>query len=204
VQAVETSKLLSRREALKNACLLGVTANVAFSPNFAEAQQSQGNVKVLVAYFSRTGNTRLVAHQVRRALGADLFEMQPGEPYPEDSEATVKQAEKERDSGYEPPLRERVPRIEAYQTVFLGFPIWGMSAPPVIRSFLSGHDLSGKTLVPLITHGGYGLGQSLAVVARYAPSARLLKGLSMQADQERETLSRVISWLGRLPIAKQG
>jgi hypothetical protein len=134
---METSKLLSIREALNNACLLGVTANVAFSPNFAGALQSQGNVKVLVAYFSRTGNTGLIARQVRRALGADLFEIQP---------------------------------IDAYQTVFLGFPIWGMSVPPVIRSFLSGHDLSGKTLVPLITYGGYGSGQSLAVVAGTHPA----------------------------------
>jgi Flavodoxin len=70
-----------------------------------------------------------------------------------------------------------------------------MTAPPVIRSFLSGHELSGKTLVPFITHGGYGIGQSLSVVAEHAPRARLVQGFSKQADQERETLMQVTRWL---------
>ena len=93
-----------------------------------------------------------------------------------------------------------VPNIERYETVFLGFPIWGMSAPSVIRSFLSKHDLSGKTLVPFITHGGYGLGQSLSVVAEHAPQARLLEGFSLEADQERRTLEQVTSWLGGVQV----
>ena len=69
------------------------------------------------------------------------------------------------------------------------------TAPLVVRSFLSAHDLSGKTLVPFITHGGYGLGQSLAVVAEHAPQARIIEGFSKQADQERQTLTEVTRWL---------
>ena len=95
-----------------------------------------------------------------------------------------------------------VPNIDSYEVIFLGFPIWGMTAPSVIRSFLSSHDLSEKTVVPFITHGGYGLGQSLAVVAEHAPRARLIDGFAMQADQERETLSQVTSWLGGMDIAE--
>ena len=70
-----------------------------------------------------------------------------------------------------------------------------MTTPPVIRSFLSGHDLAGTTLVPFVTHGGYGLGNSLSVVAEHAPQARLLEGFAMRADQERETLAQVTRWL---------
>jgi len=75
-----------------------------------------------------------------------------------------------------------------------------MSVPPVIRSFLSGHDLAGKTLVPFITHGGYGLGDSLDVVREHAPDARILDGFSLEADQERRTLERVTGWLGGIEI----
>ena len=157
---------------------------------------------MLVAFFTRTGNTAVIARQIRRALDADLFEIQPAEPYPEDYEETVAQATRERESGFEPPLAALVPNIERYETVFLGFPIWGMSAPSVIRSFLSKHDLSGKTLVPFITHGGYGLGESLSVVAEHAPQARLLEGFSMEADQERRTLEQVTSWLGGVQITR--
>ncbi len=159
---------------------------------------SNSNTKVLVAYFTRTGNTRLIATQIARALDATVFQIVPASAYPADYEAQVAQAERERQQNYEPPLNASVPNIQSFETVFLGFPIWGMTAPSVIRSFLTQHDLSGKTLVPFITHGGYGLGNSLTVVADHAANARLVKEFSKQCDQERETLSEVTQWLGQV------
>jgi flavodoxin len=154
--------------------------------------------KTLVAVFTRSGNTRVIAGQLQRALGADLFEIQPARPYPEDYEQTVDQARRERDSGFEPALKATVPNIAAYETLFLGFPVWGETAPPIIRAFLSAHDLSGKAIRPFITHGGYGLGSSLSVLRSHAPRARLLDAFSMEADQERRTLNRVTAWLGEI------
>jgi flavodoxin len=161
----------------------------------ALAQQAQG--KALVAYLTRSGNTRVIAKQISRSLNADLFEIRTAQPYPEDYFEMVAQAERERASGFEPPLAALVTNIASYETVFLGFPIWGQTAPSVIRSFLSSHDLSGKTIVPFITHGGYGLGSSLEVVAAHAPKAMLAEGLTMQADQERQTVETVTDWLSR-------
>lgn len=67
----------------------------------------------------------------------------------------------------------------------------------MIRSFLASHDLAGKTLVPFITHGGYGPGGSLSVLAAHAPKSRLVNtGLVMQDTQEKQTLQRVTDWLG--------
>jgi flavodoxin len=189
----------SRREAL-GSIVLPLIAGASAWADTSAAQQRASNTKVLVAYFSRTGNTRVIANQIRRARGADLFEIQPAASYPEDYEVTVKQADEERAAGYEPPLKDTIPNIAAYDTVFLGFPIWGTTAPAVVRSFLSKHDMSEKTLVPFVTHGGYGLGQSLAVVAAHAPRARLLKEFSMRADQERETLSQVTDWLRQTSV----
>ena len=156
--------------------------------------------KVLVAYFTRTGNTGVIARQIRRALSADLFEIQSNEPYPEDYEQTVSQAVRERDSGYRPPLKSSVPNISAYEVAFLGFPIWGETAPPVIRSFLSQHDLSGKAVVPFITHGGYGQGRSMNVVREHAPRASILNPFVLEADQERRTLTQVSRWLSGVNI----
>jgi flavodoxin len=165
------------------------------------ATAAQGDAKraartrTLVAYFSRSGNTRVVAGLIQRARGADLFEIRPANPYPEDYLETVAQARKESSSAYKPALAAKVPRIADYDTVFLGFPIWGETLPPVIRSFLAEHDLSGKNLIPFVTHGGYGLGNSLSVLASDAPKARLLNGFTMEADQERRTMERVTGWL---------
>ena len=69
--------------------------------------------RTLVAFFSRTGNTRVIAGQIRRAHWADIFEIVPATPYPEDYQETVSQAQRERDSGFEPPLRETVRAIAA-------------------------------------------------------------------------------------------
>lgn len=158
----------------------------------------QGGSRTLVAYFSRSGNTRVIAGLIHRELGADLFEIRPASPYPEDYLDTVEQARQERDRGIEPALEAQVSNMGVYDTVYLGFPIWGETTPPVIRSFLRAHDLSGKTLIPFVTHGGYGLGNSQSVLASHAPRAQLRRGFSLEADQERRTMNRVKSWLSTI------
>jgi flavodoxin len=194
--------LMSPRRALPVGLLWSLVAGSTLSARPSRAQAAGSGSRVLVAYFSRTGNTRVIAGQIRRARDADLFEIRPAEPYPEDYEETVAQARRERDEGYEPPLAATVPDIATYDTVFLGLPIWGGTAPPVIRSFLSAHDLSGKTLVPFVTHGGYGRGQSLQVIRSHAPRSRVSQGFTMEADQERRTLETVTRWLQDVPTSR--
>ena len=186
---------MTRRNALAGTVLAGFSASLGLRPSPAEAQHSSKSSRTLVAYFTRSGNTKVIAGKVRRDLDADLFEIQPTTPYPEDYEATVGQAEREKQAGYEPPLKELVADIGAYTTVYLGFPIWGSTAPTVIKSFLSKHDFAGKDLVPLITHGGYGAGDSLAVLRRMAPKSRLRKEFIIRMDQERAILRDVSRWL---------
>ena len=159
------------------------------------------NARILVAYLSRSGNTRVIAGTLPRALGADLFEIKPVRPYPEDYEQHVAQATRERDSGFEPPLAEKVANIAIYDEIYLGFPVWGETMPPPVRSFLKTHDLRGKTVRPFITHGGYGVGSSPAVLTNHAPDApdaRIEEAFVIEADQERRTMNTVHGWLGQL------
>ncbi len=164
------------------------------------SQQPQANYRRLAAYFTRSGNTRVIAGTISRALGTDLFEIRPLRPYPEDYEQTVAQAREERDRGVEPALASQAPAFSSYETIFLGFPIWGETAPPVIRSFLRAHDLSGKVLRPFITHGGFGVGNSASVLNSHAPGARIEPAFVMEADQERRTLNQVSAWLERASL----
>ena len=195
-------RTMSRRTLLKGASAAPLAAGMAFVSGQAGAQGEGSRRRVLVAYFSRSGNTALVARKIAMRREGDLFEIRPAEPYPEDYEATVAQADREGEARYEPPLAQTVPDIAEYETVFLGFPIWGMTTPPVIRSFLSQHDLSGRTILPFITHGGYGVGSSLDVVASHAPDGRLVEGFSMEGEQERRVVKRVEDWLGDLQLAE--
>ncbi|MGV1793573.1 flavodoxin [Rhizobium sp. A37_96] len=190
-------KNMSRRTLLAAPAMLSLL-NIAAARAQSTGVLQAGGSTTLVAYFTRSGNTRVIAGTVQRALHADLFEIRPAQPYPEDYEETVEQARQERDRGYEPPLAATVPVFARYETVFLGFPIWGETAPPIIRSFLRAHDLEGKTLRPFITHGGYGLGSSLAVLTDHAPGAQIETPFSMEADQERRTLNETRGWLSQL------
>lgn len=182
---------ISRRAVLAAPGLLPFAA----CPSLAQAGSGAAASKTLVAYFSRSGNTRVIAGTLERELEADLFEIRPRDTYPADYEATVARATRERDSGFEPPLEAAAVDIGAYRTIFLGFPVWGETTPAVIRSFLRTHDLTGKTLRPFITHGGYGPGSSMVVLAAHVPGARIEPPFVMEADQERRTLGQVRGWL---------
>lgn len=186
----------TRREVLMSSLLLPLAA----SAGIASAAPPEG--RTLVAWFSRSGNTRVIAGQIARSLEADRFEIVPASPYPDDYFETVEQARQERDRGFEPPLAATVEQIAAYETLYLGFPIWGGTAPPIVRSFLAGHDLAGKTIVPFITHGGFGTGDSLSVVADHAAEARLVDGFVLERPQERQTIERVTEWLDGLEVGR--
>ncbi|MBF6029323.1 flavodoxin [Pseudomonas sp. P115] len=160
-----------------------------------DSETPRSGSRILVAYFSRSGNTRVVAGLIQRGLGADLFEIRPANAYPEDYLQTVEQARHERDSGFEPELQSSVRALADYDTLYLGFPIWGETTPPIVRAFLSTHDLSGKTLIPFNTHGGYGLGNSRRVLETHAPKSKLMDGFVMEGEQERKTMERVNEWL---------
>lgn len=153
---------------------------------------------MLVAYVTRSGNTRVIAATLQRVLSADLFEIRTARPYPADYEEHVERARQERDRGDEPPLAEGGPNIATYDTIFLGFPIWGETAPPPIRSYLKAHDFRGKTIRPFITHGGYGVGDSLSILNSHAPGARIEPPFVMEADQERRTLNEIKGWLAEI------
>lgn len=180
---------LTRRRTLLLS-LLG--AAVAATPAGA---QDRGDGRTLVAYLSRSGNTQVIAGQLQRRFGADLFEIRTAEPYPADYEAMVARAQRERDAEATPPLADGVAEIGRYETVFLGFPVWGMALPAPVRTFLVTHDLEGRTLVPFITHGGYGTGSAPETLAALAPRARIMTPFVLEMDQERATMNAVSAWL---------
>ena len=101
--------------------------------------------KILVAYFSRSGNTREIASQIHKNVGGDIFEVQAVKPYPSDYNALVKQARQELESGYKPALKTKIENIKSYDLVFIGYPIWWSTFPAPVKTFLSENDLSGKT-----------------------------------------------------------
>lgn len=179
--------------------LAGLTLSSAvLTPAAANSVNRQNNSRTLVVYFSRSGNTRVIAGVIHRQLNTDLVEIEPATAYPEDYFQTVELAKNQRDRGVKPALKHAIANLERYQTVYLGFPIWGTTLPPLVDTFLSSHDLSNKRVIPFITHGGYGIGDSEAKLATLAAAAQWEKPLVIECDQERKTTETVTRWLSSL------
>ncbi|WP_421801357.1 flavodoxin family protein [Flagellimonas sp.] len=141
--------------------------------------------RILIVYLSRTHNTKTVAEMIHSKMGGDLVALELVEPYPENYRAIVDQVAEENRSGYLPPLKNELD-IDAFDLVFIGFPTWGMQLPPPMKSFLHTFDLSGKTVVPFNTNGGYGLGSTVRTVHELCPDSNILEVFSVKGGSERD------------------
>ena len=136
--------------------------------------------KTLVAYFSASGTTARAAREIADAVGADLYEIRPAEPY---SSADLNWMDKKSRSTVEmndpasrPAIADPVRDMAQYDTVFVGFPIWWYVEPRIIDTFLERYDLSGKTVIPFATSGGSGIGKAEKSLQDHCPKAAWKKG----------------------------
>ena len=136
--------------------------------------------KKLVAYFSASGTTARVAENLAKAAGADLYEIKPAVPYTKDDlnwmDKQSRSSVEMRDKGSRPALADADADIAAYDTIFVGFPIWWYIAPTIINTFLEAYDFSGKKIVLFATSGGSGFGKAVASLQPSAPKATIVEG----------------------------
>jgi flavodoxin len=153
---------------------------------------------ILVAYFSRSGNTRVIANQIHESVGGDIFEIVTIVPYPSGYDEVVKQARKELDDGYRPELKTKVANVESYGVVFIGYPNWWCTIPMPVATFLSQYDFSGKTIVPFCTNEGSRLGRSVTDITKLCPQSTILDGLAVRGRDVKNVQNDVSKWLCEL------
>ena len=136
--------------------------------------------KKLVAYFSASGNTASLAKKLAEAAGADLYEITPAVPY---TSADLNWQNKQSRSSIEmndhssrPAITGTDANIAAYDTVYLGFPVWWYIAPTIINTFLERYDFSGKKIILFATSGGSGFGKAVQNLQPSAPGAEIIEG----------------------------
>ena len=151
--------------------------------------------KVLIAYFSWSGNTRGIAQEIQRQTGADLFEISPVKPYSSDYNTVLMEAQEDQHRQARPELSGHVENMEDYGTVILGYPNWWASIPMPIASFLEEYDFAGKQIIPFCSHGGGRFGQSLTAIAKLAPDAVIGEGLSVHYSGDTSTPDEISAWL---------
>lgn len=199
---------------MKNALILTIMAGLIFTSGCSNAQ-SVSTKKVLIVYLSRTNNTKALAEIIQRNVGGTLVAIELQQPYPENYQQTVQQVVKENESGYLPPLKTSIDSIEKYNVVFVGFPTWDMQLPPPMKSFLHQYNLSGKTVIPFNTNGGYGVGSGFQTVKELCANSSILEGFEIKGGIERDGIyfvmkdeklkeaeAEVKEWLQKIKLLK--
>lgn len=157
--------------------------------------------KILVAYFSATGVTAGVAKTLAEAVNAERYEIRPEVPYTradlnwmdEKSRSTIEMS----DPASRPAIAGQDVNMDAYDVIFVGFPIWWFIAPRIINTFLEHYDLSGKTIVPFATSGGSGMGETNQNLQSSCVGATLLPGRIFKSDVSKDAL---VQWISSLKL----
>lgn len=180
---------------------------------------------ILVAYFSRVGNTvwedgvdavtsaslnvensefvgnaEYLARMAQEATGGDLFLIQTEETYPSDYRETTNVATEEQNDNARPALASHVENMDQYDTIVLIYPNWWGTLPQPLFTFLEEYDFSGKTILPLCTHEGSRMGRSEIAITELCPDAILLDGLAVRGSNASSAQSDVETWISNSGI----
>ncbi len=156
-----------------------IAAALSFVGHNALAQTEENKTmnvsKILVAYYSYSGNTKEVAEAIHQEVGGDIFEIKAEGTYPDEYRPMTEQAKKEIQSNFRPKLTTQVNNIAQYDVIFLGSPNWWGTITPQVSSFLENYDLSGKKVIPFITHGGGGKQNTISDMTAQCKGCNVVK-----------------------------
>lgn len=158
--------------------------------------------KILVAYFSHSGNTKAVAYSICKKTNGEIYEIKTVKPYPTDYNAVVDVAKKELNSDYRPALVNKIKDIKQYDIVFIGYPNWWGTYPQAVKVFLSTNNLVGKTIIPFCTHEGSAMGNSEDDLKALCPKSVLKEGLAIRGSKARNSEDEIQAWLKNLKLLK--
>lgn len=154
--------------------------------------------KVLVAYFSASGVTKIVAEKLAKAAGADIFEIVPENIYTkEDLDWQNKKSRSSvemNDRSCRPAISNKVDDISQYSKVYVGFPVWWYREPSIIDTFMESYVWDGITVIPFCTSGSSGIGDSGKNMQELAKGAKVVEGIRLESDVSESELKE---WLAQ-------
>ncbi len=164
---------------------------------------------ILIIYFSRSGNnyvngsianlpvgnTEVAAKKIQELTGGELFRIKQMNKYSEDYNICIEEAKRELRANVRPELAEKLDRIDGFEAIILGYPNWWGTMPMPVWTFLESYDFSGKTILPLCTHEGSGMGSSELDIKKLCPNARLQKGLAIRGGSVKNAEKDIETWL---------
>lgn len=182
--------------------------NVGIDNNLTNEKSKEGNTtldssKVLVVYFSQSGNTQKLAKLISDRVGGDFVRIETVQTYPTEYNELADFAKNERDNNIKPELKDLGINIDDYDTIFIGYPIWWYQMPMPMYTFFDTYNFDGKTIVPFNTHEGSGDGGTYDDIKKLEPNSTVLEGLPIRGgDMTKDQSSKVDNWLKELEFNK--
>ena len=150
------------------------------------------------------GNTQYVAQLIGQETGGDLFRIETIQEYPGTHDQLLGFAYEELAKDTRPELASKIENLDGYDTIFLGYPNWNAELPMPLYTFLEETDLSGKTIIPFVTHGGSGFSRTVQTIAQLQPEAEVLAdGLSISRNAAASSADSVSQWVDHLGLRGQ-
>lgn len=163
----------------------------------------------LIAFYSRAGenyvngmiktltvgNTEVVAGIIAELTGADSFKIEQVQSYSDDYNECIAQAQSDQKREARPELKSYPDSIDAYDTIYLGFPNYWSTMPMAVFTFLEHFDFTGKTIKPFCTHEGSGMGSSVSDIKKLCPSAKVDKGLAIHGGSVQGARKDIEKWI---------
>lgn len=210
---------MNRRTLITGSLALGAGAllagcGAALTPAAPSSTARTGS-KVLLAYFSRpgenyhyggrinldVGHTEVLANMISSAIAVDVHRIEAADPYSEDYEETVERNKREQETEARPAIGGALPNLEPYDTVLLGSPIWNVRPPMIIRTFIDGVDLRGKTIHPFVTYAVSGLGATVDDYRRLCPDATIAEAVAIRGEEVNDAGADIAAWLQRTSLS---
>lgn len=164
----------------------------------------------IIVYFSRrgenyvngllrelpVGNTEVAAGMLRELTGAELFQIEPVQPYSKGYNDCIAEAQADQRREARPELKRYPESMDGYGTIYLGYPNYWGTMPMCVFTFLEHFDFTGKTICPFCTHEGSGMGRSEADIQRLCPGTEVKKGLALHGGSIQKAKPEIEKWLG--------
>lgn len=158
--------------------------------------------KILVAYFSWSGNTKYAAQYIAKKMGADMFEIVRKKPYSKEYQLCTEEAKAEKEANERPAIKGKVDNIAQYDVIFIGVPVWWYTAPMPLFTFLEQYDLKGKIVIPFCTAYS-GPSSTLKDIVKATPNSEHRDGICLITKEmggkgmEKQN-AKIDKWLGSI------
>lgn len=172
---------------------------------FGSKKENYKDKKSIIIYFSRAdenyavgyidkGNTEVIAEYIKDITGADMFKVEPKNPYSKDYDTCIKEA-KERQNNHDAPIKDNVPDLSDYEVIYIGSPVYWSDMPEELVTALKDIDFTGKTIRPFTTHEGSGLGSIPSQIKRVCKGAIVTDGLEVRGTMVYQSKNKVKEWV---------